>query len=188
MTIRVVPNKLKRGFVVMIAPYFLMDHGSWSFTDSFIESLFDRIQSEGKVEAVFMAGDVKTSVQFREAMQNGSNCLYVIESENNLCGVMWLNRFEGKMARIHFCGFKGTPLSDMIDAATTATNELLEHKDDKGHLLDVLVGYIASKNKAAIMLVRAAGFTVSGIIPHAVFNEATGESEDAVVLYKKRQQ
>ena len=146
------------------------------------------MQTEGKTNAVFMAGDVKTSVQFREAMQNGSNCLYIIERGNNLCGVMWLNRFEDKMARIHFCGFKGTPLAEMINAATIATNELLNHKDDKGYLLDVLVGYIASKNKAAIMLVRAAGFKVSGIIPNAAFNDETGESEEVVVLYKNRQQ
>lgn len=177
----------------IIAPYFLTSSGSWNFTDSFIESLFDRIQSEGKVNTVFMAGDVKSSTQFREAMQNGENCLYVVERKNNLpipllCGVMWLNRLEAKMARIHFCGFKGIPLSNMIDTATIATNELLDQKDDKGYLLDVLVGYIASKNKAAIMLVRAAGFKVSGKIPNAAFNDETGESEEVVVLYKNRQQ
>ena len=167
--------------------YFKTKSGEWSLPDEEVKCLFDRMEAEGKTRFAFPCkDDPKSAEEFMETMRNGLNNLFVVDVNGSTCGFIWLNKFEHKMARIHFCSFDGLSLSDKISATSEATDEILSMKDGKGFLFDSLAGFIAQSNKPAQMLVKAAGFRFCGVIPNAVWVEDDNTSEPAVILCKTR--
>ena len=162
--------------------------GFWNIPDDDIEGLFRRMKAEGKDRWAFPGEDEPDSPEkFRNVFQTGLDSLYLIEKDSgDLMGFAWLNRFEHRLARIHFCSFDGFGLAEKIEAAEYASDYILSLKDDDGYIFDVLEGRIASGNMAAQMLVSAAGFIKTGFVPHGSFNRSKGISEDAVIYCKTR--
>lgn len=162
--------------------------GFWNIPDDDIEGLFRRMRDEGKDRWAFPGEDEPDSPErFRAVFQTGLDSLYLIERDSGeLMGFMWLNRFEHRLARIHFCSFDGFSIAEKIEAAETASDYILWLKDGEGFLFDVLEGRIAESNRAAQMLVSAAGFVKAGIIPFGMYNRIKKKSEPAVIFYKNR--
>ena len=162
--------------------------GLWNIPDDIIEGLFIRMKDEGKDSFSFPGdGEPETSEQFRKVFQFGIESLYLVYTDDGeVMGFVWLNRFEHKLARIHFCSFDGFGLDEKIGAAEYVSDYVLGLKDGDGYIFDVLEGRIASGNRAAQMLVSAAGFIKTGFVPHGSFSMAKGISEDAVIYCKTR--
>lgn len=162
--------------------------GDWNIPDDIIEGIFIRMKDEGKGSFSFPGdGEPETPEQFRQVFQFGIESLYLVYNEGGLImGFAWLNRFESRLARIHFCSFDGFGLTEKIEAAEYASDYVLSLKDGDGYIFDVLEGRIAAGNKAAQMLVAASGFVKTGFVPHGSFNRANGLSEDAVIYCKTR--
>ena len=162
--------------------------GLWNIPDDIIEGLFIRMKDEGKDSFSFPGeGEPETPEQFRRVFQFGIESLYLVYNEGGLImGFAWLNRFEHRLARIHFCSFDGFGLAEKIEAAEYASDYILSLKDGAGYIFDVLEGRIAAGNKAARMLVAASGFVKTGFVPHGSFSMAKGISEDAVIYCKTR--
>lgn len=165
---------------------YYMRESEWSIPDETIKAIYLMMLRQNKADIVFLDGCIRNADEFLESMQNGNNWLFVILSEGEIIGATWLNRREGRMVRVHFCSFDGFTLSEKIDAAKESTDYILQMKDGDGYLFDCLVGYIPEFNKAAVMLVRSAGFRQAGGIPACLLNAATDKSESAVILYKTR--
>lgn len=162
--------------------------GVWNIPDDIIEGLFIRMKDEGKDSFSFPGdGEPETPEQFRKVFQFGIESLYLVYNEGGqIMGLVWLNRFEHKLARIHFCSFDGFGLAEKIEAAEDVSDYVLSLKDGDGYIFDVLEGRIAAGNKAAQMLVSAAGFVRAGVISNAVYDSVKRKSGSAVIFYKTR--
>lgn len=169
-------------------PYYKSSSGAWSLPDEVVESLFKRMVDEGKAHLVFPARDIVHPRQFLTAMQDGINQLFMVAdvSSKNLCGFMWLNGFEGRGAKLYFCGFNGFTYQTLVKAARDATDEILNDKDDDGYFIDILFGFIPVTNQAARKFALKAGFKHTDNVPHLGTSPTTGKSEAAAIFYKAR--
>lgn len=170
-----------------IVPYIEID-GIRTFTDSDILSIYDRIIDEGK-EYVFKDGTVCDRFVFLETMKNGQTALYVIYYKKKLLGIMWLNRFEGRLARAHWCTFDGFSAKQKIQAGRYANEKIMDMKDTKGdYVFDLLLGYTPISNSQAIQFIRLCGGITGEAIPGLIWNSKEGESEPGVISYYSRAQ
>lgn len=171
-----------------IIPYFKMPSGYWSIDTGFMEELFHEMESEGFVDVVFMDGAVRTCGEFIELMQSDRAKMFLLlNTENDVAGFFYLNWFEGKSARVHFCMLNRVDTMTKIQAAKDFLSYVfsMTHEDGKP-LFDALIGSTPVRNKPASSLAVHLGFKEIGIQPCAAINAATGESEDVVLRYLKK--
>jgi len=172
---------------IKIIPYVEVN-GMRTFSDSVIMGLFDQVESESLYQTVFYEGTVTTKKQFLDIMKGPSNQLYVLIGDKTIFGFVWLNRFEGRTAHLHFCGFKnGWGLGMNAVAAKRILSELMHLKSDHGHFYDLLIGFMPSWNKYALGFVKACGAKSAGVIPNAIYNMTSGASEPAEFIYLTRE-
>lgn len=158
-------------------PYIEQD-GAWTMKDSDIMNIFDRIEAQRLKDVVFyeFGGDREW---FLDIMKNGENQMYVVFDHPSVAGIVWLNRFEGRSARLHFCFLQGYGGDYAIEVA----RKWLEIVLNKRNMYDVLVGVTPVKNKAAIGFLKKVGVTVAAVIPNYVYSKKTQQSEPAMMSY-----
>jgi len=116
-----------------------------------------------------------------------NGCLYIIYYKANIVLVTWLNRFEGKIARVHWCSFKEISCRKKIDAGKYACKKLLTMKNDNGeYVLDLLIGYTPVSNIIAIKFLKACGCVIGNKIPNLIWNAKENKSEPGVIGYYHR--
>ncbi|MDX9787933.1 MAG: hypothetical protein RBT11_14200 [Desulfobacterales bacterium] len=168
----------------IIYPYMEVD-GKWSLSDEQVMGLHDRIVREGN-EEIFLDGTLDTRRKFLVDMQAHS-WLYVLILGDMVAGIFWLNRFEGKTARLHHCGFNGPTYREKIDFAKRTIKTMLMVKNhDGGYALDVLIGHTPARLKRARRFAIAAGGTQLGEVPGLIWNSRTGQSENGFISYFTR--
>lgn len=160
--------------MIRIMPYTKLD-GIPTFKDSVIMGIYDRIIKEGK-EYVFQDGTIPDREVFLLTMKSPQTFLYVGYEDNELALIIWLNRFEGAMARLNWCAFDGVSLRDKIKIAKNLLESLTLS-------FDLLIGYTPASNKAAIKFVKVCGGKVVGTVPDLIWNEEKQESEAGVISY-----
>jgi len=169
-----------------IIPYTELD-GIRSFRDSEIMSFYDRMVSDEIADLVFLEGTVKSREDFLRIMRYGNNLLYALYNGEELCGLTWLNRFEHRSARLHFCFFGNAWGKLSRDLAKYALRKLIALQDTEGNYLwDVFIGLIPSFNKQAINFALDCGGVLVGEIPNAIWNDITKECEHGTYLYYVR--
>ena len=159
---------------VKIVPYIEVD-GIRTFTDSFIEDLYIRTINEN-LGYIFCEGDIDSSQTFLRLMKSGYNQLYVIFYDNDLAGYIWLNMFESKTARAHFCYFRkfwGKPATEIGKTFLSMCTKFLS----------VLQGLVPVSNKLAIRYCERLGMKRVGIIPRVIWNDINKKCEDGVLFY-----
>lgn len=168
-----------------VIPYIEID-GIRTFPDSDILSIYDRIIDEGK-EYIFKDGTILSRVMFLEIMKDGRTALYIIYYEEKLLGIIWLNRFEGRLARVHWCIFDGFSAKQKIQAGRYASEQIMEMKDAKGnYVFDLLLGYMPTTNNKAIQFTCLCGGIIGGTIPNLIWDSKEGKSEPGVISYYSR--
>lgn len=166
-----------------IIPYVKNAEGDWSIPDESIKSLFYRMEAECKTGIVFQEGSIKTADEFFDYMQDSKNLLYIIMTESGSCGFAWLNCFDVKSARIHFCSFNGFPRDELLMAGREAVKTILGFTDASGEtMLDSLTGIIPARNKVAWSFLHDLGFQKVGVHPCGSYIAETGKSEDSVIF------
>jgi len=170
---------------VEIIPYIPID-GIMTFRDSEIRDLFMQMQSRGLAETVFTAGDIRTANDFLSAMKYGGNILYVIYADDEQVGVVWLNRFEARFARVHWCLWI-PPGKKLLQVGKETLRLLMYAKNKEGeYLYDMLMGITPSYNRGAVRLAEMWGMTLGGEIPNAALKD--GISVPGIISYCTREE
>ena len=167
---------------VSLLPYSEID-GIRTATDSEIMALFTRTREDGLDSIVFYEGTVATKEQFLQVMKYGENLLYLVLSDKETIGYAWLNRFENRTARYHFCAFRDY-WGNLDEIAKSIMDILINMKAQDGeYLFDLFTGYIPVWNQRAIKFTLKNGGKSAGVIPNAIWNATTKKSEDAEFIY-----
>lgn len=166
-------------------PYTEVD-GIRTATDSDIKKLFTRTEKDGLVRVVFYEGSINSSCEFLAMAKSNTTLFYILIDGIETVGYTWLNRFENHTARIHFCFFKEY-WGKADDFAKYVLDKLLSMTGKNGDILfDLLTGFIPEWNTHAIKFALKCGAHTHGVIPNAIYNDASGKSENAVFLYYLR--
>jgi hypothetical protein len=162
-----------------ILPYALND-GIPTFADSQLGKIYDQIVKEEK-DYIFSDGMISDEKSFVEMAKSERTAFYVVYHGEKPVLVVWLNRFEGAMARLNFCSINGVSREIKISAGRYIINRLTEKA------FDLLVGYVPETNRMAIEYVKACGAKVLGAIPNLVWDDREKKSKPGVVLYYEGQ-
>lgn len=169
-----------------IIPYIEVD-GARTFTDSVIMRLFDRVADEGLQRVVFYEGTIKSRKYFLSIMKGLHNHLYILLEKKEIVGFVWLNRFEGKTAHLHFCMFKNTwGTGQNVEIGKYVLSKLI-NMGAPGFFFDLFIGWLPEWNTHAIGFIKRCGAQTAGVIPNAIYNAKTEQSEPAVFVYLTRE-
>lgn len=169
---------------IELIPYMLID-GIPTFKDSEIMGFYARMEEEGTAPTVFSDGTINNALDFLAVMKSSLNMLFIIFVDGEQSGVMWLNRFEARFARLHFCLFSNQWGKNSIPIGTEVRRIVMNWKDKEGnYLYDLLLGIIPSSNRVAIRYVKKCGGVIQGEIPNTAIEK--GKSVSGTVIYYKR--
>ena len=148
-----------------IIPYIQID-GIPTLRDSEILSLYDKMVEQDLDQIVFMSEPVMSRDKFLAIVKSSGTLFYAVEdSDGSIAAITWLNRFEGKIARMHFCVYKewwGRGAGIMMEVA----RHIKSLQDEEGIPIFIrLVGYIPSNNKFALRCALKDGGSICGTIP-----------------------
>ncbi len=166
----------------MLLPYTEID-GIRTVKDSVIKGLFQMTVTEGLDKIVFYEGTVQTADEFLRVMKNSMSWLFMKDGE--IIGYTWLNRFENKTARHHFCVFKDH-WGQLEELGRYTIQRLVNLESGDGYVFDLLTGFIPAWNERAIKFALKCGGKTHGVIPNAIWNHEKQQSEDAVFIYYTR--
>ncbi len=170
-----------------IIPYAEHD-GMRTYTDTFIRSLYERMEKEGIAQIVFSDGEIKDADEFLYLMKHGPNALYLVDVPDGPAGILWLNRFKGKTCYVHFCAFQKYWGAGSVEIGREAICQVLYMKNRDGeYCLDTLLGLIPCDNMPAIKWLKKVGLKEVGVIPNGLWKQDSGKSEDGLLLYLTRE-
>ena len=115
------------------------------------------------VDNVFCSDDLKTYEDFDEILLD--SLVFTARYFGEIAGIIWLNTFENKTARIHF--FVLSPARRiLITGGREVIGRLLDWNDMKA-----FYGFVPEWNKSAIKYYRKLGFKDFGIIPDLAYDQ-----------------
>lgn len=163
-----------------LIPYTERD-GIRTVRDSDIKRLFERTDADGLVPIVFYEGAITSAEQFL-ALARSLDWFFLLKDGEDVVGYTWLNRFENKTARQHFCVFKEYWVKS-IDIGKFTLNSFMGLKDNDGkYFFTILTGIIPAWNDRAINFALKCGGKTYGVIPDYI-----DHGVDAVFIYYGRQ-
>lgn len=172
---------------IRIIPYIEVD-GSWTFPDSFIAGMFDRLRNEGLLRWVFPVRGVTDRDGFVSYLK-GTRAAVLAFAGNEVQAAIWLDRFEGRSACVNYFTFKTAVLN-----RRTKTIGLMALKhflglrlDDGSYVFDCLRGVAPVNNPLGRRFLRTLGMKEVGIVENRVFNAYAGKSVDAIESYMTRE-
>jgi len=152
--------------------------------DSDVKKLWDRTVADGLDVIVFYEVTIQNACDFLKMAKHPGTAFYFIFDGADNIGYTWLNRFENRTARQHFCVFKEY-WGRSLDVGRFVLDKLIHMKTPDGEfLLDLLTGLVPAWNEKAIKFSLKCGGKTYGKIPNAIFNGKA--SEDAVFIYYTR--
>ena len=170
----------------MIYPYIKTSDG-WSLPDDVVSAFYDRMKRDGTAGTVFMDGCITSAGQFLQCMQSEENKLYMILDESGQpAGICWLNDRYHQSCYGHFCFFRGHWGRKAVALGKSAIEELINLKDDKGYLLDVIVGTVPAINSPACTTLINVGYKYVGVIPFGGWDAKNNKSIDIKVFHYTR--
>ncbi len=170
---------------MILIPYIEID-GQRNFKDSEIVSLYKKMGEEGTLNTVLSDGTIQDSQQFLSAMKSDCRLHILLDEEPEPVAVVWLNRLEGKTARLHFCFFKKIWGKKTVEAGKFIVKQLLEYSYEKEYIYDSLIGRIPTSNVLAINFFKKIGVKFVGELPEGHWNHSMQRSEPALVVYMNR--
>lgn len=169
-----------------IVPYVQVD-GRWSFSDSFMKDVFNRLHDQGIVLYLFYGGEVKTDEDFLIFIKNGKNLAHIILDETQPALIAWLNNFGRNYAYIHYAMFKEYWGKSTRELGYMALQYWFDFKKDGKPLFDILLGGTPSNNRMATRFLRKMNMTILGNIPGIAWDAYKNEYSDLIVSYIKRE-
>lgn len=172
---------------IRIVPYFEND-GCWTWRDSEVCGMFDRMAAEGMAEVVFFDGPMDRA-GFLRMMKHGPCSLFVVMVDAQEAGFAWLSQVEGRSAWVNFYVFKAFWGRGAADIGRACLRYLLHIPADAGgYCFDVLLGITPVRNRAASEYLVRTGCRVVGRVPNAVWVASEGQSEPGLMVYCTREE
>ena len=174
---------------LQILPYVQVD-GQWSVSDTYLKSLWQKMEEQNLVQKVFYAGEIKDEQGWINLCKNPRNILHlVLDEENEAVSVIWLNGLQMSFAFAHFVCFKkiwGKRTKEVAD-------ESFKHwfsfkKKDDTPLFDVIIGKTPDANISAINFIKRIGMNVIGTIPNIAYDIYLGKKMGLVISYIERKE
>lgn len=169
---------------MILLPYYT-NNGEPSISDADVKKLYNKMVKDGTAGTVFSDGTIKTADDFLDSMKTTCR-LYVVVDKTPIA-VVWLNRFEGKTARFHFCAFQEIWGNRAIEAGKFVYREILDFKYQSEYVYDALVGYLPKNNEHAVKYMEKLGVQVIGELPFGHWNDVTQTSETCLIVYVNRE-
>lgn len=166
-----------------LLPYTTLN-GEPTLSDQQLQAIYLKMKQDGTAARVFFQGDVRNESDFVSAMKSGANLLFLTMNETTPVAVCWLNRFEGRMARLHFCTFRDVWGTDLCDEIARYTSETLINLKglDGGYLWDVFLGYLPSSNRLAIRYLLQNRYTLVGRVPNLMWDHKNQRSVEGTIF------
>lgn len=156
--------------------------------DGELRALWEALAAEGAARAVFYAGGVEDFESFRDFVDAPGRWFYAVHAGGGPAAVFWLDGRSGRSAFVHFAVLRRALGAAARIIGNYVTDWLLAHRGPDGrHTLDVLVGLTPATHVLAVRFVRDIGFTVLGVVPHAL-PLADGGGTGAVISYLTRKE
>jgi hypothetical protein len=165
---------------MIIRPYIKFD-GIPTFRDSEITDLYRTMLEEGTADTVFCDGSVRCADDFLRQMKDDGNILLVALSKDIPIGIGWLNCFEKRTARAHFCMFSEGREIGFENIGRTLIEKAFSVND-----LDMLIGMIPATNEAAIKFSQKCGAVLVGYFPSGSYDIWENKYIGTAILYYQR--
>jgi len=170
---------------IKLLPYIAID-GIPTFPDSEIVDLYKRMAADGTAATVFSDGEITSGEDFLNATKHRENRLYVAFMDGEKSGVAWLNRFEARFARMHWCLFSNQWGKNSVEIGKEVIHTIINMKDGEGnYLYDMMLGIVPSNNKMAVRYCEKCGGVIQGSLPYAALKD--GKSISGVIVYYTRE-
>lgn len=161
-------------------------NGVPTLTDPQIAGLFERLKEEGLLDPILYSDDVGkiTRRSFVEFFKAHGKVFWLVIFDDKLAGLVWLDDFGHRTARMHFCFFKWLTKTRLtVQVARELLWQLLDMKFNRGVSLRVIRGETPAFNKLALRFIRKVGLEVVGEIPHAAYRHSTDTSCPMIISY-----
>lgn len=159
--------------------------GIRTFRDSDIRGLFERCMAEGGAH-VFRDGSIPDAEAFLRTAK--SAVFYVLYARGKEAGAVWLNRFQGRFAQLHFFIFKKFWGKDALGLGRHVLREVLHARTKAGdYVLDMVLGIVPENNRAAVAYTQRCGGRRNGRLPFGCLDAGSGASGPAVVITVTRE-
>jgi hypothetical protein len=137
--------------------------GKSSASDEFLLTIWDQMVAEDRVKWVFYDGSIVDEHQWLAFIKSPTNYPLVVVNDKSIGAIAWLNNYENKSARGHYCGLGAyhKEIGRMIMSYWKS------FKDTKGDpILLTIVGITPETNTLGYRMLKILGFNIIGIIPH----------------------
>ena len=164
---------------ITVLPYVRVD-GVPTFRDSEIKGLYQIMERDRTAEIVFCNGIVKNKEDFFNYISKPETVLYVAldaKAGDVPLGIGWINNFENRTARAHFCIF-----AEGRSRSVEAGKALVQRASKFGDL-EMLIGMIPATNEKAIHFGQKCGATLACILPKGSCCEGFESGPTAVLYY-----
>ena len=169
---------------IKLVPYVQID-GEWILSEEFLDSVFDKLVSQGLLKTTFWEGKITDQSHFVGLAQNPGNHMVFFFEETNCVGFAWLSSVSANFAFVHFCLFKDV-WGSAVEVGLNCVDYWFSWPGSDGtRLLDVLIGIMPGFNHRAHRYVEKLGWTHLGKIPN-MFKDTEGNREDAIIYYTSR--
>lgn len=137
--------------------------GQSSASDEFLLTIWDQMVKEDRVKWVFYDGVIQDEYQWLSFIKSPTNYPVVAINEKSIGCIAWLNNYENKSARAHYCGL-GTYHRDIGKAIMKYWGSLKDTQGDP--ILLTLIGITPETNALGYRMLKILGFNIVGVIPH----------------------
>lgn len=170
---------------IKIVPYCEVD-GIRTMSDSFVRSLWKRMEAEGKSR--FFSGSIyfQSADDFLQEMKHSSTMFYLVKSSGGNAGCFWLNYFQEKFCQAHYFFFREY-WGRTRKIGLEVFGQVLSWKDDDGYALDMLTGILDKDNSLAVKLAGKCGWQKAGELPMAKYDLNTKNSRPGIIVYLTRE-
>ena len=157
-----------------LRPY-VWDDGTPSFTDSEIVALFEQAKSERLLPLILYNCNPDMTAGGFLSIYKGSDdrLMCLIFHDEKLAGWVWLDDFQNRTARIHFCLFRWVSKAKAsVSVGREMFRQLLSARFN-GVTLKLIRAEMPSFNKPGVWFLEKVGLQAVGEIPNAALEAHT---------------
>lgn len=154
--------------------------------EELLRSIFRMILKTGHEASVIPDGFTNEE-DFFDGMTSGECWPFAVIESGSVKGFFWLNRFESRFARLHFCTFDKPDTMTRIEFGREVLRQAINMKDDDGYLFDMFMGITPESNQAANAFTVACGAKKVGVLPYGAINPETKKAENGVIVTLTRE-
>lgn len=163
---------------IRIVPYTEVD-GIYTYRDSDIKALYNKVYTDGAGETVFFDGSIKDADHFVNLMKSPHTFLHIIYVDKKIVAMAWINRIELTHCYCHWLFFKEAWRDSIIyDVGQYLLNYLVHQ-----YGFEVIMGITPQFNKLALRYLTRLGLESLGTIPGILYSAKEESAIPGTFMY-----